>query len=260
MADIKAMMPAEYEFMRDQGIGAVRQSMNVGGGGSNITRGATKFAEDYASQAYQTALNNYMQQQGQGFNQTQTQRSNIYNTLQGIATMGQQGAAGLSNLGTGTATNIANLGVQGATALGAGQIGSANAWLQAQINSGVVKILAEPNIMAISGQDGEFLAGGIVFLPIPQSTGTGGTTVAIEFDAPQEKVFAIMNSLQVIDISNNLGDSKSLITHPASTTHRRLSAEVQAEMGITPSTVRLSVGLESVADLIRDLENACDSL
>ena len=88
----------------------------------------------------------------------------------------------------------------------------------------------------------------------------GGTTVAIEFDAPQEKVFAMMNALQVIDISNNLGDSKSLITHPASTTHRRLSPEVQADMGITPSTVRLSVGLESVADLIRDLENACDSL
>ena len=88
----------------------------------------------------------------------------------------------------------------------------------------------------------------------------GGTTVAIEFDAPQEKVFAMMNALQVIDISNNLGDSKSLITHPASTTHRRLSPEVQADMGITPSTVRLSVGLEAVADLIRDLENACDSL
>jgi O-succinylhomoserine sulfhydrylase len=88
----------------------------------------------------------------------------------------------------------------------------------------------------------------------------GGTTVAIEFDAPQEKVFALMNALQVIDISNNLGDSKSLITHPSSTTHRRLAPEVQAEMGITPSTVRLSVGLEAVEDLIRDLENACDSL
>jgi O-succinylhomoserine sulfhydrylase len=88
----------------------------------------------------------------------------------------------------------------------------------------------------------------------------GGTTVAIEFDASQERVFAIMNALQVIDISNNLGDSKSLITHPASTTHRRLAPEIQAEMGITPSTVRISVGLESVADLIRDLENACDSL
>ncbi len=84
----------------------------------------------------------------------------------------------------------------------------------------------------------------------------GGTTVAFEIDAPQERVFAIMNALAVIDISNNLGDSKSLITHPASTTHRRLPLEVQAEMGIKPSTLRLSVGLESVKDLIHDLKNA----
>jgi pilus assembly protein CpaC len=68
----------------------------------------------------------------------------------------------------------------GFAANASGAIGSANAWLQAQINSGVVKILAEPNIMAISGQDGEFLAGGIVFLPIPQSTGTGGTTITLQ--------------------------------------------------------------------------------
>jgi O-succinylhomoserine sulfhydrylase len=88
----------------------------------------------------------------------------------------------------------------------------------------------------------------------------GGTTLAIEFDAPEEKVFAVMNALQVIDISNNLGDSKSLITHPSSTTHRRLPLEVQAEMGITPSTVRLSVGLESVNDLIHDLKNALSVL
>lgn len=136
MADIKAMMPAEYEFMRNQGIGAVRQSMNVGGGGSNATRAATKFAEDYASQAYQTALNNYMQQQTLGFNQTQTQRSNIYNTLSNIAGIGQTGSAGLSNLGAGVATNVANLGVQGATAVGAGQVGAANAWAGAAQNIG----------------------------------------------------------------------------------------------------------------------------
>jgi pilus assembly protein CpaC len=68
----------------------------------------------------------------------------------------------------------------GFAANASGAIGSANAWLQAQINSGVVKILAEPNIMAISGQDGEFLAGGIVFLPIPQTTGTGGTTITLQ--------------------------------------------------------------------------------
>jgi O-succinylhomoserine sulfhydrylase len=65
-----------------------------------------------------------------------------------------------------------------------------------------------------------------------------------------------MNKLCVIDISNNLGDSKSLITHPSSTTHRRLSPEVQAEMGITPSVLRLSVGLEHSSDLIKDLQQA----
>ena len=68
--------------------------------------------------------------------------------------------------------------------------------------------------------------------------------------------FAFMNKLCVIDISNNLGDSKSLITHPASTTHRRLAPEVQAGMGITASVLRLSVGLEHSSDLIKDLEQA----
>ena len=88
----------------------------------------------------------------------------------------------------------------------------------------------------------------------------GGTTLAIEFNLPQEQVFAVMNSLRVIDISNNLGDSKSLMTHPSSTTHRRLDAETQAKMGITTSTVRLSVGLENVDDLLKDLESALNSL
>jgi O-succinylhomoserine sulfhydrylase len=65
-----------------------------------------------------------------------------------------------------------------------------------------------------------------------------------------------MNKLRIIDISNNLGDSKSLITHPATSTHRRLTPEVQAEMGITPSVLRLSVGLEHSSDLIKDLTQA----
>ena len=84
----------------------------------------------------------------------------------------------------------------------------------------------------------------------------GGTTIGIEFAGNQEAVFAFMNKLKVIDISNNLGDSKSLITHPASTTHRRLGPEVQAEMGITESVLRLSVGLEHSTDLIKDLTQA----
>jgi len=84
----------------------------------------------------------------------------------------------------------------------------------------------------------------------------GGTTIGIEFVGSQKDAFKFMDSLRIIDISNNLGDSKSLITHPASTTHRRLLPEVQAEMGITPSVVRLSVGLEHVDDLIKDLTQA----
>lgn len=88
----------------------------------------------------------------------------------------------------------------------------------------------------------------------------GGTTLAIEFALPQEQVFAVMDALRVIDISNNLGDSKSLMTHPASTTHRRLGPEMQAKIGITASTVRLSVGLENVDDLLKDLESALNSL
>ena len=87
----------------------------------------------------------------------------------------------------------------------------------------------------------------------------GGTTLGIEFAGSQKEAFKFMDSLRIIDISNNLGDSKSLITHPASTTHRRLSPEVQAEMGITPSVLRLSVGLEHVDDLIKDLDQALKS-
>jgi O-succinylhomoserine sulfhydrylase len=87
----------------------------------------------------------------------------------------------------------------------------------------------------------------------------GGSTIGIEFAGSSKDAFKVMNALRVIDISNNLGDSKSLITHPASTTHRRLSPEVQAGMGITPSVVRLSVGLEHVDDLIKDLDQAFKS-
>ena len=84
----------------------------------------------------------------------------------------------------------------------------------------------------------------------------GGSTIGIEFAGTAKDAFKVMNALRIIDISNNLGDSKTLITHPASTTHRRLSPEVQLEMGITPSVVRLSVGLEYVDDLIKDLDQA----
>jgi O-succinylhomoserine sulfhydrylase len=88
----------------------------------------------------------------------------------------------------------------------------------------------------------------------------GGSMVAITFDASTDETFRFMNALQVIDISNNLGDSKSLATHPATTTHKRLAPVVRAKAGITDGTVRLSVGLEHPDDLIRDLLNALDAI
>lgn len=84
----------------------------------------------------------------------------------------------------------------------------------------------------------------------------GGSTVGFEINGNQNATFKFLNQLRVIDISNNLGDSKSLITHPASTTHRRLGPEVLAKMGIGESVLRLSVGLEHVDDLIKDLDQA----
>ena len=92
-----------------------------------------------------------------------------------------------------------------------------------------------------------------------QTGGAGGTNICIELNGTKKDAFAFVNRLVVIDISNNHGDSKTLITHPASTTHKRLSPEVQAEMGITPSVLRLSVGLEASSDLIKDLTQAFNS-
>ncbi|MES2678072.1 MAG: O-succinylhomoserine sulfhydrylase [Pseudomonadota bacterium] len=82
----------------------------------------------------------------------------------------------------------------------------------------------------------------------------GGALIAFEVRGDKKAVFKFMNSLRIIDISNNLGDAKSLITHPATTTHSNMTAEQRAEIGINDSMCRLSVGLENVEDLIGDLE------
>lgn len=81
----------------------------------------------------------------------------------------------------------------------------------------------------------------------------GSTLVAFEV-AGQDEAFRLADSLALILISNNLGDAKSIITHPRTTTHQRLGEEVRLESGITPGLLRISVGLEEVDDLIRDLE------
>ncbi len=82
----------------------------------------------------------------------------------------------------------------------------------------------------------------------------GGTVVTFAVDGGKEDAFRVMNALEVIDISNNLGDSKSLVTHPATTTHRRLTPQARAAVGITDGTLRVSVGLEDVRDLVEDLQ------
>ena len=84
----------------------------------------------------------------------------------------------------------------------------------------------------------------------------GSSLVAFEVEGGKARAFRLLNALAVIDISNNLGDAKSLITHPATTTHQRLPAEERAEQGITDGLLRLSVGLEDPDDLIEDLEQA----
>lgn len=84
----------------------------------------------------------------------------------------------------------------------------------------------------------------------------GGTVVTFELDGGKQDAFTFMNALEIVDISNNLGDSKSLITHPATTTHRRMGAEARAAVGITDGVLRVSVGLEDADDLVRDITQA----
>ena len=88
----------------------------------------------------------------------------------------------------------------------------------------------------------------------------GGTIVSFRLKAQKNEkkkiAFNFLNNLSLIDISNNLGDSKSLITHPDTTTHSKLSSKEKNELGISQNLVRLSVGLEDVEDIIEDIETS----
>jgi O-succinylhomoserine sulfhydrylase len=88
----------------------------------------------------------------------------------------------------------------------------------------------------------------------------GGTVVTFELEAPEgggkQRAFEVLDGLSLIDISNNLGDSKTLITHPATTTHRAMGPEGRAAIGLGDGVVRISVGLEGVEDIIADLDRA----
>ncbi|ANT61137.1 O-succinylhomoserine sulfhydrylase [Salipiger sp. CCB-MM3] len=88
--------------------------------------------------------------------------------------------------------------------------------------------------------------------------GAGGTMVAFEIEGGKEAAFRFCNALKVILISNNLGDAKSIATHPATTTHQRLSPEQRAGLGIGDGLIRLSVGIEATEDLVADIQQALD--
>ncbi len=97
-------------------------------------------------------------------------------------------------------------------------------------------------------------------LALAQMSGQGSSIVTIEVEGGPEggkaRAFRVLKALKLIDISNNLGDSKSLVTHPATTTHQRLPAEERARLGITEGMIRISVGLEDVEDLKDDVAQA----
>jgi O-succinylhomoserine sulfhydrylase len=92
-----------------------------------------------------------------------------------------------------------------------------------------------------------------------QMTG-GGTLITFDVAGGKAEAFRFANALEIINISNNLGDAKSLITHPATTTHQRLTPEQRAAIGIGDGMLRLSVGIEDVEDLIEDVQRGLAAL
>ena len=88
----------------------------------------------------------------------------------------------------------------------------------------------------------------------------GGTVLSLDIKGGQPAAFRFLNALKIMTISNNLGDAKSIVTHPATTTHQRLSEESRAELGITPGLVRVSLGIEDCDDLIADVKQALDAI
>ena len=95
---------------------------------------------------------------------------------------------------------------------------------------------------------------------VKRQMGQGGTVLSLDVKGGKEGAFRFLNNLQVGVISNNLGDAKTILTHPATTTHQRLPQDQKDALGITPGLVRMSVGLEDVADLQTDLMQALSQL
>ncbi len=86
----------------------------------------------------------------------------------------------------------------------------------------------------------------------------GGTMLSLDIEGGQAAAFRVLNALKILTISNNLGDAKSIVTHPTTTTHQRLTDEQRAALGITPGLIRISVGIEDTDDLLADLTQALE--
>jgi O-succinylhomoserine sulfhydrylase len=90
--------------------------------------------------------------------------------------------------------------------------------------------------------------------------GSGGTMVCLDLKGGKEAAFRFLNALEIVKISNNLGDAKSIATHPTTTTHKNLSEEERSVIGITPGLVRISLGIEDGSDLVADISHALDMI
>ncbi len=88
----------------------------------------------------------------------------------------------------------------------------------------------------------------------------GGGIVTFEVHGGKTEAFRVATALKLIDVSNNLGDAKSLLTHPATTTHQRLTPEARLAAGVTDNMLRISVGLEDITDLCEDLDQALSTI
>lgn len=169
-ADLETHLAPNYEFMKQQGLGAISQGANVGGGGSNVQRGAIKFAQDYARNAYQDALNNFRLQQG-----------DIFNRLSNISGTGQTAQQNAAQTAAQFGSNISQLGIGAAQAQAAGQVGAANAYAGALGNiGGTLSTYGLLSGMGAFGQPGA--AGGATqapgFYTNPSPVGqTAGTNV-----------------------------------------------------------------------------------
>ena len=149
-----------------------------------------------------------------------------------------------------------------------GSISPFNAWIMLNGMATLdlrCRAMATSALEIASALEGEPQISRVIFPGLPshpqhalamEQMGSGGTLVTFDLRGGKEAAFKFMNALDIIKISNNLGDAKSIATHPTTTTHQRLPQEMKDRLGITPGLIRLSVGLEDVGDLLAELRHA----